>query len=249
MNKLKDKVMIVTGASKGIGAEIAKAMAKSGAKVVVNYSSDKQGGEAVAEAIIKNGGIAIAIQGDMSKASDVKNLFEKTETVFGTLDVLVNNAGVYKFEPIETVTEEEFHREFNTNVLGPILTIQEAIKYFGNNGGSIINISSIASTKSTPFSVVYSATKSAVNSITGVLSKELGSRNIRVNSILPGLVETEGTHKIGAIGSDNEKYMNTNTSLGRTGQPADIAKVAVFLASEESAWITGENIAVSGGLF
>lgn len=249
MKKLNDKVVIVTGASKGIGAAIAKCMASEGANVVVNYLAGKEDAASVVEDIKKSGGNAIAIQGDMSKAEDVKNVFEKTHKLFGVLDTLVNNAGVYKFEPLETVTEEEFHREFDVNVLSTILTSQQAVQYFGTDGGSIINISSVASTKATPYSVVYSATKSAVNSITEVLSKELGAKKIRVNAILPGLVETDGTHKIGVIGSDNEKFMVANTSLGRTGKPHDIAKVAVFLASEEAAWITGEKIAVSGGLF
>lgn len=244
MNKLKDKVAIVTGASKSIGAEIAKAMAKEGAKVVVNYSSDKQGGEGVVEYIIENGGTAIAIQADVSKAVDVKRLFEESEKQFGKLDTLINNAGVYKFEPVEIITEEEFHRQFDSNVLGTILTIQEALKYFNEKGGSIINISSVASVKATPMSLIYAASKSAVDSITRTLSKELGSKNIRVNSILPGPTQTEGNQ---VIGTQMEDYIVGQTPLGRVGQPKDISTLAVFLASDDASWITGQKIAVSGG--
>lgn len=247
MNKLKGKVTIVTGASKGIGKGIAKEMAKEGAKVVVNYVSNKEDADQVVEDIIKAGGEAIAIQGNISNSQDVKRLFEETKSTFGTLDILVNNAGVYKFEPVEMINEEEFHNEFSVNVLGPILTIQEALKHFGANGGSIINIGSVASVRPTVMTLLYAATKSAVNAVTEVLSKEVGPRNIRVNTIMPGLIETEGTHRIGSIGSEGEKYMVANTPLGRVGQPEDIAKVAVFLGSEDAAWITGEKIAVSGG--
>lgn len=244
MNKLKDKVAIVTGASKGIGAEIAKAMAKDGAKVVVNYSSDKQGAESVVESIVKNGGIAIAIQADVTKANDVKRLFEESEKQFGKLDTLINNAGVYKFEPVEIITEEEFHRQFDSNVLGTILSIQEALKHFNENGGSIINISSVASVKATPMSLIYAASKSAVDSITRTLSKELGSKNIRVNSILPGPTQTEGNQ---VVGTQMEDYIVGQTPLGRIGQPKDISTLAVFLASDDASWITGQKIAVSGG--
>jgi 3-oxoacyl-[acyl-carrier protein] reductase len=248
MSKLQGKVAIVTGASKGIGASIAKHLAAEGAAVVVNYATSKEGADRVVAEILSGGGKAIAVQGDVSKAADVKRLFEETKKAFGSLDVLVNNAGVFQFEPLESVTEDEFHREFNTNVLGPILTIQEALKHFGPEGGSVINISSIASLNSTPMSVVYSATKSAVDSITRVLARELGPRKIRVNSINPGGVETEGIHRIGIIGSDLEKQMVAQTPLGRFGQPEDIAPAAVFLASAESAWITGEALVVAGGL-
>jgi 3-oxoacyl-[acyl-carrier protein] reductase len=248
MRKLQGKVAIVTGASKGIGASIAKHLAAEGAAVVVNYATSKEGADRVVAEILSGGGKAIAVQGDVSKAADVKRLFEETKKAFGSLDVLVNNAGVFQFEPLKSVTEDEFHREFNTNVLGPILTIQEALKHFGPEGGSVINISSIASLNSTPMSVVYSATKSAVDSITRVLARELGPRKIRVNSINPGGVETEGIHRIGIIGSDLEKQMVAQTPLGRFGQPEDIAPAAVFLASADSAWITGEALVVAGGL-
>jgi len=247
MGKLTGKVAIVTGASKGIGAGIAKNLGAEGAAVVVNYSSSREGADRVVAEITGNGGKAIAVQGDVSKATDVKRLFEETKKAFGSLDVLVNNAGVFEFEPIETVTENEFHREFNTNVLGSILTIQEAVKQFGPNGGSVINISSVASVNPVPNLLVYAATKSALDSITRVLAKELGPRKIRVNTIAPGGVETEGVHRIGIIGSDFEKQMVSNTPLGRFGQPEDIARVAVFLASEDAGWVTGDRITVSGG--
>jgi len=248
MSRLTGKVAIVTGASKGIGAGIAKRLGVEGAAVVVNYSSSKEGADRVVAEITGGGGKAIAVQGDVSKADDVRRLFEEAKNAFGAVDVLVNNAGVFEFEPIEEVTEHEFHREFNTNVLGPILTIQQALKQFGPDGGSVINISSIVSENPVPNSLVYSATKSAVDSITRVLSKELGARKIRVNTIAPGGVETEGTHRIGVIGSDFQKQMVAATPLGRFGQPEDIAQVAVFLASEDSRWVTGERIAASGGL-
>jgi|SRR5205807_6464766 len=248
MSRLTGKVAIVTGASKGIGAGIAKRLGVEGAAVVVNYSSSREGAERVVAEITGKGGKAVAVQGDVSNAEDVRRLFEEAKKAFGSLDVLVNNAGVFEFEPIEEVTEHEFHREFNTNVLGPILTIQQALKHFGPDGGSVINISSIASENPVPNSLVYSATKSAVDSITRVLSKELGARKIRVNTIAPGGVETEGVHRIGLIGSDFQKQMVEATPLGRFGQPEDIAQVAVFLASEDSRWLTGERIAASGGL-
>ena len=248
MSELKGKVAIVTGASKGIGAGIAKGMAEAGAAVVVNYASSKEGADRVVSEITGKGGKAIAIQGDVSKVADVKRLFAEAKRAFGAPDVLVNNAGIYAFEPLEAVTEDEFHREFNTNVLGPILTIQEALKHFGPNGGSVINISSVASTAAPPNSVVYSATKGAVDTISRVLGKELGARNIRVNTIAPGGVETEGVHSAGIIGSDFEKQMVGDTPLGRLGQPEDIARVAVFLASDNARWLTGERIAASGGL-
>ncbi|MBI3529031.1 MAG: glucose 1-dehydrogenase [Betaproteobacteria bacterium] len=247
MSKLTGKVAIVTGASKGIGAGIAKGLGAAGAAVVVNYASSKEGADRVVAEISSKGGKAIAVQGDMSKSADVQRLFKETKKVFGSLDVLVNNAGVFEFEPLEAVTEAEFHREFNTNVLGPMLTIQEAMKHFGPKGGSVINISSVASANPVPNSVVYAATKSAVDSITRGLAKELGPRKIRVNAIAPGGVETEGTHRIGVIGSDFEKQMVAETPLGRFGQPEDIAQVAVFLASDDSGWLTGERITASGG--
>jgi 3-oxoacyl-[acyl-carrier protein] reductase len=247
MSKLTGKVAIVTGASKGIGAGIARSLGAEGASVVVNYSSSKEGADKVVSEIKAKGGKAIAIQGDVSKSADVTRLFAETKKAYGTFDVLVNNAGVYEFAPLEAVTEAEFHREFNINVLGPILTTQEALKHFGPKGGSVINISSVASTAPVPNSVVYSATKGALDTITRGLARELGARNIRVNTIAPGGVETEGTHRIGVIGSDFEKQLIAGTPLGRIGQPEDIAQVAVFLASDDSGWLTGERIAASGG--
>jgi 3-oxoacyl-[acyl-carrier protein] reductase len=248
MSELKGKVAIVTGASKGIGAGIAKGLGAAGAAVVVNYVSSREGADRVVAEITGKGGKAIAVQGDVSKAADVKRLFAETKKAFGAPSVLVNNAGIYAFQPLESVTEDEFHREFNTNVLGPILTIQEALKHFGPDGGSVINISSVASESAPPNSVVYSATKGAVDSISRVLGKELGARNIRVNTIAPGGVETEGVHSAGIIGSDFEKQMVADTPLGRLGQPDDIAGVAVFLASDNARWLTGERINASGGL-
>ncbi len=247
MSKLKSKVVVVTGASKGIGAQIAKNMAAEGARVVINYATSKTGAEQVVNEITGKGGSAIAVQGDLSKGDDVKRLFEETKKHYGSLDVLVNNAGVFKFDPLETVTETEFHRQFNTNVLGPILATKEALPYFGDKGGSVINISSVVSESAPPASVVYSATKGAVDTIAKVLSKELATKKIRVNTIAPGIVETEGTHTAGFVGTDFEKQMISVTPLGRIGQPEDIARVAVFLASEESNWVTGERIQVAGG--
>jgi 3-oxoacyl-[acyl-carrier protein] reductase len=247
MSELTGKVAIVTGASKGIGAEIAKSLGAAGAAVVVNYASSKEGADRVVAEITGKGGKAIAVQGDVSKAADVQRLFKETKKAFGSLDVLVNNAGVYKFEPLEAVTEEEFHRQFNTNVLGLLLATREAVKYFGTQGGSVINIGSVASRLTPPTSSVYSATKGAVDAVTAVLSKELGPRNIRVNSINPGGVETEGVHTMGIIGTDFQKEMIAATPLGRFGQPDDIAPIAVFLASENSGWLTGETLLASGG--
>lgn len=247
MSELTGKVAIVTGASKGIGAEIAKSLSAAGAAVVVNYASSKEGADRVVAEITGKGGKAIAVQGDVSKAADVQRLFKETKKAFGSLDVLVNNAGVYKFEPIEAVTEDEFHRQFNTNVLGLLLATREAVKYFGSQGGSVINIGSVASRLTPPTSSVYSATKGAVDAVTAVLSKELGPRKIRVNSINPGGVETEGVHRIGLIGSDVAKQMVSDTPLGRLGQPDDIAPIAVFLASANSGWLTGETLVASGG--
>jgi 3-oxoacyl-[acyl-carrier protein] reductase len=248
MSKLTGKVAIVTGASKGIGAGIAKELAAAGAAVVVNYASSKDGADRVAKEITSKGGKAIAVKADVSKAAEVKRLFEETQKAFGALDILVNNAGVYEFRPLEAVTEEEFHREFNTNVLGLILATREAVKYFGPQGGSVINIGSVASTLTPPNSVVYTATKGAVDAVTRVLAKELGPRKIRVNSINPGGVDTEGTRNGGIVGSDFEKQTVAQTPLGRFGQPEDVAPVAVFLASQASGWLTGEVLVASGGL-
>jgi 3-oxoacyl-[acyl-carrier protein] reductase len=245
--KLAEKVAVVTGASKGIGADIAKHLAAEGAAVVVNYASSKEGADRVVDEITKRGGKAIAIQADVAKKKDIERLFTETKKAFGQLDILVNNAGVYRFEPLEAVTENEFHRQFNINVLGLMLATQEALKYFDAEGGSVINIGSIASDFTPPTTVVYAATKGAVDAITRVLAKELGPKKIRVNSINPGGVETEGVHAIGMSGSDAEKQMIAQTPLGRIGQPRDIAPAAVFLASSDSAWITGETLRVTGG--
>jgi len=244
---LSGKVAIVTGASKGIGAAIAKGLADAGASVVVNYSSSRVGAERVVAEIEKAGGKAVALHGSVAKAAEVKRLFVEAHEAYGRLDILVNNAGVYAFHPIEDVTEAEFHREFDTNVLGPILATQEAVKRFGAEGGSVINISSVASTKGLAGATVYGATKAALDQITRNHAIELAPRKIRVNTIAPGGVETEGTHSAGIIGSDFEKQMVADTPLGRLGQPDDIAGVAVFLASDAAGWITGERIAVAGG--
>jgi 3-oxoacyl-[acyl-carrier protein] reductase len=246
--KLDGKIAVVTGASKGIGAGIAKQLAAEGAAVVVNYASSKEGANQVVDEITKLGGKAVAVQGDVAQKKDVERLFAETKKAFGEIDILVNNAGVYLFAPLEAVTEAEFHREFNTNVLGVILVIQEAVKHFGTDGGSIINISSAATAITPPATVVYTATKGAVNMITRVLAKELGPKKIRVNAINPGVVETEGFHAMGVSGSDFEKGAIAQTPLGRIGQPSDIGPVAAFLASAEAAWVTGEIIHVSGGM-
>ncbi|MBC7890120.1 MAG: glucose 1-dehydrogenase [Ferruginibacter sp.] len=248
MSKLKNKVAVITGASKGIGAGIAKAFGTEGASVVVNYSSDKEGADRVVNEITAHGGKAIAVQASVAVGADVKRLFKETKDAYGKVDILVNNAGVFKFEPLEIVTEEEFHRQFNINVLGTLLATQQAVHDFGDNGGSIINLSSVVSSNPPAYSVVYSATKGAVDTIAIALSKELGGKKIRINTIAPGGVETEGTHAEGIIGSDFEKQMIAGTPLGRIGQPNDIAKVAVFLASDDAEWINGEKISVSGGL-
>ena len=248
MSKLANKVAVVTGASKGIGAEIARELAAAGAAVVVNYATSRDGADKVVAEIIGNGGKAAAVQGDVAKASDVERLFAETKRKFGPIDVLVNNAGVYQFSPVEKISEEEFHREFNTNVLGVLLATREAVKHFGPSGGSIINFGSVASRIAPPESAIYVATKSAVDGITRVLAKELGPRKIRVNSINPGVVETEGTHSAEIIGGDFERQAVQQTPLGRFGQPADIAPVVVFLASDDARWVTGETLTVSGGM-
>jgi len=249
MNTLKNKVAVVTGASKGIGAAIARHFAAEGASVIVNYASDKEGAERVVNDIAAAGGKALAIQGDVSMEADVKRLFRETAQAFGGLDILVNNAGIYIYEPVEQVSAETFQRQFSINVFGSILAIQESLKLFGEKGGNIINISSGASTTPLPTGSVYSATKTAMDALTVALSKEFAGRNIRINSILPGVVATEGARSAGFTGSEAEKQLIAKTPLGRTGQPDDIAKVAVFLASDAGAWVHGEKIAVSGGIY
>ncbi|HLX43766.1 MAG TPA: glucose 1-dehydrogenase [Bryobacteraceae bacterium] len=248
MSKLNGKVSVVTGASKGIGAGIAKGLAAEGSSVVVNYANSKADADRVVADIKTAGGKAIAVQGDVAKSADVQRIFAETKKAFGRVDVLVNNAGIYQFAPLEQITEEQFHRHFNTNVLGLLLATQEAAKHFPPEGGSVINIGSVVSDITPPASAVYTATKGAVDAVTRVLAKELGSRKIRVNSINPGIVETEGTHTAGFIGSDFEKKNAAEAPLGRTGQPSDIAPIAVFLASQDSGWLTGETLIASGGV-
>ncbi len=246
--KLTGKVALVTGASKGIGADIAKQLAAEGATVVVNYATSKEGADRVVDEITKQSGKAIAIQADVAKKKDIERLFAATKKAFGQLDILVNNAGVYQFEPLEAVTEDEFHRQFNTNVLGLILATQEALKHFGPDGGSVINIGSLASSLTPPTAVVYNATKGAVDAITRTLAKELGPRKIRVNSINPGMVITEGAIAGGYTEGDMRKSFESQTPLGRVGQTEDIAPAAVFFASDDSGWVTGETLLIAGGL-
>ena len=245
--KLAGKVAVVTGASKGIGAAIAKHLAAEGAAVVVNYASSKTGADKVVAEITSAGGKAFVFQGDVAKRADIERLFAETKKTFGRLDILVNNAGIYEFAPLESVTEELFHKQFNLNVLGLILASQAAAKQFDSTGASIINISSVVSTLGFPNASVYSGTKGAVDAITRSLAKELGPRGIRVNAINPGMVETEGTHSSGITESDMRKQVEAQTPLGRIGQPRDIAGAAVFLASADSSWITGETFVISGG--
>jgi len=247
MSKLAGKVAVVTGASKGIGAAIAKALAAEGASVVVNYASSKAGADVVVDAITSAGGKAVAVGGDVSKAAEAQGIIDAAIQHYGRLDVLVNNAGVYDFLPLEAITEEHFHRIFNINVLGLLLATQAAAKHLGE-GGSIINIGSLVSRVTPPASAVYTGTKGAVDAITGVLARELGPKKIRVNSLNPGIVETEGSTSAGFIGSDFEKGAVADTPLGRTGQPNDIATIAVFLASDDSAWLTGDHLLAGGGL-
>jgi 3-oxoacyl-[acyl-carrier protein] reductase len=247
MSKLAGKVAVVTGASKGIGAAIAKQLAADGASVVVNYATSREGAEKVVSAITKAGGKAIAVGGSVAKEAEIENLFAETKKAFGKLDILVNNAGVYGFSPLEQVTAEEYKRQYDTNVLGLLLTTKTALPLFPSEGGSIVNISSIVSTLAPPASAIYSSTKGAVDTITRVLAKELGPRKIRVNAISPGLIITEGTHSAGLVDSDFEKAAIASTPLGRAGQPEDIALPVAFLASEDARWITGETIFVSGG--
>jgi 3-oxoacyl-[acyl-carrier protein] reductase len=250
MSKLQSKVALVTGASKGIGAGIAKELAAGGAAVVVNYASDQAGAQAVVEAITAAGGRAIALQADVAKSTDVARLFVRAREAFGALDILVNNAGVYQAMPAEGLTEEEFHREINVNLLGPLLTIREALKHFSAAGGSVINIGSVASRAHPPGYSIYSASKAGLDAVTGVLAKELAPRKIRVNSVNPGATLSEGTKEAGLYGvdSDLEKQLVAMTPLGRIGTPRDIAKVVSFLASDDSNWLTGEVILASGGL-
>ena len=246
-NKLAGKVAVVTGASKGIGAAIAKHLAAEGASVVVNYASSTAGADKLVSEITSAGGKAVAVQGDVAKKADIERLFAETTKAFGRLDILVNNAGIYEFSPLEKVTEEHFHKHFNLNVLGLLLASQAAAKLFDSAGGSIINISSLASTLAIPNAAVYSGTKAAVDAITRSLASELGPRRIRVNAIRPGMVETEGTHSAGITESDMRKQVEAQTPLGRIGQPRDIAGAAVFLASADSSWITGESFVIAGG--
>lgn len=246
--KLAGKVAVVTGASKGIGASIAQHLAAEGAAIVVNYSSSKEGADRVVKEITSKGGKAVAVQANVAKLEEIQHLFTETKKAFGRLDVLVNNAGIYEFAPLEEVTPAHFHKMFDLNVLGLLLASKEALQYFGSDGGSIVNISSVVATLAPPNTSVYSATKAAVNAVTRSLAQELGSRKIRVNSINPGMVETEGVHQAGIAESDFRKQVEATTPLGRIGQPQDIAPAAVYLASSDSAWITGESFYISGGL-
>ncbi|CAN5411035.1 glucose 1-dehydrogenase [soil metagenome] len=245
--RLRGKVAVVTGASKGIGASIAWHLAADGAAVVVNYSSSRDGADRVVGEIVGNGGKAIALQANLSNPAEIERLFSESEKQFGRIDILVNNAGIYDFQPLENITPEHFHKQFNLNVLGLLLASKEAARYFGSEGGNIINISSVAASSAPPTTSVYSATKAAVDAITRSLAQELGSRRIRVNSINPGMVSTEGVRNMGMLESDFRKQVESQTPLGRIGQPNDIAPAVVFLASSDSGWITGETLYVSGG--
>jgi 3-oxoacyl-[acyl-carrier protein] reductase len=246
--KLEGKVAVVTGASKGIGAAIAQHLAAEGAAVVVNYSSSKEGAERVVREITNRGGKAVAVQADLAKEADVRRLFAEAGQAFGRLDILVNNAGIYEFAPLTEVTPAHFHKQFDLNVLGLLLASQEAVRRFGPEGGSIVNIGSVVATAAPPNASVYSASKAAVNSVTRSLAQELGPRGIRVNAINPGMVETEGWRAAGLEGSDLHKQVEAQTPLGRIGQPQDIAPAAVFLASDDAKWITGETLTISGGV-
>jgi 3-oxoacyl-[acyl-carrier protein] reductase len=248
VSPLTHKVAVITGASKGIGAGIAKAIATGGAAVAVNYAGNKEAAERVVDDIVANGGRAIAVQGSVSDATDMRRLFAETKSTFGAIDILVNNAGIGEFAPVEAVSEEQYRRLFDTNVLGVMLAVQEALRHFGPNGGSIVNISSVASVSPTPGSGIYAATKAAVNSLTTVLAMELGGRKIRVNAIAPGPVDTDGTRGAGLIGSELERQLIAQTPLGRLGQPEDIGRIAVFLASDDARWVSGAWIRASGGL-
>jgi 3-oxoacyl-[acyl-carrier protein] reductase len=248
MGKLTNQVAVVTGASKGIGAGIAKAFAAEGASVVVNYASSKESADRVVQEIIAKGGKAIAVQGDVSKQADVTRLFAETKKAYGKLNILVNNAGVYDLQPLEAVTEEHFHKHFDLNVLGLLLVTKEAVKLIGPEGGSIINVGSGVSTVTPPNSAVYTATKGAVDAITGVLAKELGPRKIRVNSLNPGMIETEGVHSAGYLETGFRTWVESQSPLGRIGQTDDISPTAVYLASSDSKYLTGETVRVTGGL-
>jgi 3-oxoacyl-[acyl-carrier protein] reductase len=245
--KLAGKVAVVTGASKGIGAAIARHLAAEGAAVVVNYASSRAGADAVVKAISQEAGKAVAVQADVSKHEDIRRLFAETKKAFGKLDILVNNAGIYEFAPLEAITAEHFHKQFNLNVLGLLLATQEAVKLIGPTGGSIINISSIVSPMPVQTAAVYSGTKAAVDAITIALSKELGPRKIRVNSLNPGMIETEGLHTTGIAESEFRKMVESQTPLGRIGQPEDIARAAVFFASDDAGWVTGQTLLLAGG--
>lgn len=247
MSKLAGKVAVVTGASKGIGASIAEYLAAEGASVVVNYSSSKVGAQAVVEKIKNNGGKAIAVQGNVAKPEDISRLFKETVQAYKKLDILINNAGIYEFRPLEAITPEHFHSQFDLNVLGLLLTTQEAVKHFSPEGGTIVNIGSIVGPMPAPMASVYSATKAAVDAITVSLSKELGPRKIRVNSVDPGMVDTEGYRSAGLAESEERKFVEAGTPLGRIAQPEDIAKAVVFFASDDSGWITGQIVIVAGG--
>jgi 3-oxoacyl-[acyl-carrier protein] reductase len=247
MNRLQGKVAVVTGASKGIGAAIAEHLAAEGASVVVNYAASKGGADAVVRRINEKGGTTVAVQADVSRPDDIKRLFAQTKATYGRLDVLVNNAGIYEFAPLDAVTREHFHKQFNLNVLGLLLATQEAVKLMGPTGGSVINVSSIAGPMPVENASVYSATKAAVDAVTIALSKELGPKKIRVNSLNPGMVETEGLHAAGIAASDFRKTVESQTPLGRIGQPDDIARVAVFYASDDAGWVTGQTLVLAGG--
>jgi 3-oxoacyl-[acyl-carrier protein] reductase len=247
MSKLTGKVAVVTGASKGIGAEIARQLAADGAAVVVNYSSSREGADRVVADIAKAGGKAVALQANLAKPEEVSRFFAEAKKALGPLDILVNNAGIYEFMPLDQVTPEHYHKQFDLNVLGLILATQEAARQFGDRGGSIVNISSVVARAAIPGATVYAATKAAVNSITLTHAAELGPRKIRVNAVNPGMVETEGTHSAGITESDMRKQVEAATPLGRIGQPGDIAPAVAFLASDAAAWITGETLYISGG--
>lgn len=246
--KLAGKVAVVTGASKGIGAEIALQLAQAGAAVVVNYSSSKAGADKVVQEIQNTGEKAVAVQANVAEPTEIAKLFTAAQQSFGKVDILVNNAGIYEFAPLEAITPEHFHKQFNLNVLGLLLATQEAVKYMGSDGGSVINISSVVSLAAPPNTAVYSATKAAVDAVTKSLAKELGSRQIRVNTVNPGMVDTEGVRSAGIDESDFRKQVEQQTPLGRIGKTGDIAPAVVFLASSDSAWITGESFVISGGM-